>query len=371
MINLFRVFMHQDTPKQVSDVLMSGYIGEGEKVKIFEQELDKLLNRERQNRILTLNSGTAGLWLAYQMSINQDKNAEIITTPITCMATNTPIIGNGAKLVWADVDSHTGSICPKSVESLITKNTKAIVIVHWGGNPCDIDEFVRISKKYNVKLVQDGAHSILTEYKGKHFSEYGDFSMLSFQAIKHLTTIDGGALICNDEEYYKRGKLLRWYGIDREIKNGIDLRCELDVSEIGGKWHMNDVCATVGLSNLPHVKELVDKTRQNAYYYNYRFNRENKNIRIVEENPDGKSSFWIYTLNVENRDELLLKLKDAGIMASKIHARNDTHSAFKDCYRELPGVEEFNRTHIAIPVGGWLEANELEYVADMTIKYAK
>lgn len=375
-IPLFKVFVTKDVDKPLLEVLHSGYIGEGAKVQQFEAALKDYF---KNPYLTTLNNGTAGLHLAYHMALHQDgpktyynNNVdEIITTPITCTATNEPIVANGAKIVWADVDPLTGSIDPKDIENKITEHTKAVTMVHWGGNPCEIDRINEIAKAHNIKTVEDGAHAMGMEYKGKMFGNHSDYSMISLQAIKHITSVDGGILMMKSKADYERAKLLRWYGIDRTIREGIDLRCELDVPESGYKFHMNDVCATVGHENFKHVDEILSAHRANAAFYYDAF-RGHSAITCVPENKDGRSAFWLFTLHTDNRDELMKKLGENGIMASKVHARNDTHSMFKDSYNpNLPGVEQFNKTHICIPVGWWVTPEDREYIAEMVIKYAR
>lgn len=376
-IVLLKVFMAKEVDQPIIDVLHSGYIGEGPKTAEFESRLKRYFGNPF---LTTLNNGTSGLHLAYHMALHQEgpktyhnSNVdEVISTPITCTATNTPIIANGAKIVWADVDPITGSIDPKSIESKITENTKAVAMVHWGGNPCKIDEINEIAHRNGLKTVEDGAHSMGMEYKGKLVGNHSDYTEISLQAIKHVTSGDGGILMVKSEKDFERVKLLRWYGIDRNAPHeGIDLRCELDVPEAGYKFHMNDINATIGMANFAHVDEIVGRHRANAAFYYDAFKGYDK-ITCVPENPDGKSSFWLFTIHVNNRDEVMKKLGEDGIMSSKVHARNDTHSMFAEFYNpNLPGVESFNRTHLCIPVGWWVTDEDREFIAERVIKYAK
>lgn len=375
-IVLLKVYMAEEVDKPLLEVLHSGYIGEGPKTAEFEEKLRDYFGNPY---LTTLNNGTAGLHLAYHMALHQDgpktyynRNVdEVITTPITCTATNEPIIANGAKIVWADVDPITGSIDPKSVENKITEHTKAVTMVHWGGNPCEIEEINSIAHKYGIKTIEDGAHAMGMEYKGKKFGNHSDYSMISLQAIKHVTSGDGGILMMKSEKDFERAKLLRWYGIDRTIREGVDLRCELDVPESGYKFHMNDINAVIGMTNFAHVEEIIGRHRANATFYYDAFKGYDK-ITCLPENPDGKSSFWLFTIHLNNRDEVMKKLGEDGIMASKVHARNDTHSMFAEFYNaDLPGVESFNRTHLCIPVGWWVSDEDREYIAEKVIKYAK
>ena len=370
--------MAESVGDKLKEVMYSGYIGEGPKVKEFEKMLSDYTGHDR---ILTVNSGTSALHLAYHMALynNEIKGSkvnsdfEIITTPITCTATNTPIINNGAKLVWADVDPISGNIDPKDIENKITKNTKAIAIVHWGGNPCDIAAINTIAKKYNLMTVEDGAHSMGAQYKGRPIGSDSDFLMYSFQAIKHITSVDGGALVMKSKEHYERAKLLRWYGIDREpkTKEKLDLRCELDVAEAGYKFHMNDVCATIGIENFKNLGWIIEQHRINAKFYDEAFTGSDK-ITVSHENKDGKSAYWLYTIHLNNRDEVMKKMTEVGVVTSKVHARNDTHSMFKDFWdANLPNAEKFNNSHLCIPVGWWVSKEDREFIAENIIKFAK
>lgn len=373
-IPLFKVYMAKEVDEHLLKVLHSGYIGEGERVVEFEKVLKEYIGNDN---ILTLNNGTAGLHLAYHMALYpdtakgyyNDNKKEIITSPVTCTATNCPIISNGAKIVWADVDPITGNIDSRDIENKLSKHTRAISMIHWGGNPCKIDEINKIAHDNQVMTIEDGAHSMGMEYKGKKIGNHSDFTMISLQAIKHINSVDGGIIITKDRKFYDRAKLLRWYGIDRTIREGIDLRCELDIPEVGYKFHMNDICATVGLANFRHVEKILKRHRDNAEFYNKVFANCGK-VLVAPENPDGRSSYWLYTIHVSNRDEVMQKLAADGIGSSKVHARNDTHSMFEEFKVKLPNVEKFNATHLCIPVGWWVTDEEREYIAEKVIRYA-
>ena len=241
---LFKVHMPKSVDKPLLEVLHSGFIGQGKKVDEFEEKLGQYFGNKK---VLTLNSGTSGLHLALRLA-NVGHGDEVITTAMTCTATNMPILAAGAKIVWADVNPITGLIDPQAIEEKITSKTKAIMMVHFGGIPCDIDAINAIAKKYNLKTIEDGAHAIGAEYKGSKIGNHSDFIMFSLQAIKHFTTVDGGLLLCKDQSDYERGKLLRWYGIDRDEKRK-EFRCEEDIIEYGYKYHMNDIVQQSALSN--------------------------------------------------------------------------------------------------------------------------
>src|SRR5262249_23817234 len=276
-IPLFKVFMAESVKDAVARVLYSGFVGEGDEVKAFERELAGCLGVPG---VVTVNSGTSALHLACHLSVDGTAAAEVITTPMTNMATNTSIVQNGARIVWADIDPLTGNIDPDAIEPLITEKTRAIMMVHWGGNPCDIDRINEIGRAHGVKVIEDAAHALGASYQGQRIGRHSDFVIFSFQAVKQVTSVDGGCLICREPAHDARARLLRWYGIDREVREPTDLRCEIDVAEAGYKFHMNNVAASIGRENLKHLDHIVARQRDNARFYDAVF-RATNNVRIA------------------------------------------------------------------------------------------
>lgn len=358
MIPLFKVFMPESVMGPLRETLMSGYIGQGPKVEQFEKGLVPFMGTPN---ILSVNSGTSALHLALRLA-GVERGTEVISTPMTCSATNEPILERGADIVWADIDPWTGNIDPLDVERKITSKTKAIMAVHWGGYPCELEELQRIALKYNVALIEDAAHAFGATYKGRPIGGLSRFSCFSFQAIKHLTCVDGGALTCLSPDDYRRGKLLRWYGIDRETPK-VDMRCEEDIKEYGYKFHMNDVAATIGIEQLNHVKGNIEKHRANAAFYDQALEGL-RGVKRLHYQPDRLSSYWLYTFRVENRDLFQGFMKSKGVMVSQVHIRNDVHTAFRPFVKNLPGVTEFVREQVSIPVGWWVLPDDRKAIVE-------
>lgn len=365
MIPLFKVFMAESVMEPLKKVLMSGYIGQGPKVDEFEAALCKWLECDR---ILTLNSCTSALQLALRLS-NVEHGDEVLSTAMTCTATNVPILAMGAKPVWVDINPETGNMDYRDIEKKITPKTKALIMVHWGGNPCDIDEIHAIAKKHKIKVIEDGAHSFGSVYKGKKIGSHSDFVCFSFQAIKHLTTVDGGAVVCKSEADHKRGKLLRWYGINREGSRK-DFRCEEDVLEYGYKFHMNDVCAVIGIEQMKYVDEIVGKHRANAAYYDQNL-KGVKGVRPVTAQKDGRSAYWLYTLLVDEKQKFMEFMTKNEVQVSSVHARNDTHTMFKPFQSNLPNIEKFTDHMVCIPVGWWVTEKDRQHIVDTIKKFSK
>lgn len=357
-IPLFKVHLVPEVLEPLGQTLLSGYIGQGPRVDAFEKALTP---RFGSQNVLALNSGTSALQLALRLA-DVGPGDEVISTPMTCTATNVPIMAMGAKIVWADIDPHTGNLDPKDVERKVTSRTKAVMAVHWAGYPCEIDELGRIGAKHGVKIIEDAAHAFGGSYRDRPIGSHSDFVCFSFQAIKHLTTVDGGALVTKTADAYKRGKLLRWYGIDRESERR-DFRCEQDVAEWGYKFHMNDVTATIGLEQLRHVDRVLQRHRDNAAYYRQRL-ADVPGLSLLDYQDDRVCSYWLFTLRIRNRDEFMHAMKKAGIVTSQVHARNDEHTMFSEFRRVLPGVDEFAAEQVSIPVGWWLEDEHRAYIAD-------
>ena len=357
-IPLFKVFMPEGVMEPLREVLFSGYIGEGPRVEEFERRLSCWFDNDN---VLALNNGTAAIQLALRLA-NVGCGDEVISTPMTCTATNEPVLAMGARIVWADIDPWTANINPQDVVKKITPKTKAIICVHWGGYPCELDELNAMAAQNNIKLIEDACHALGSMYHGKLIGSHSDFACFSFQAIKEMTTVDGGALVCKSKKDRERGRLLRWYGIDRKAKRS-DLRCEADITEYGYKFHMNDVTAVIGLEQLKYVGKTIEKHRANAAQYDEAF-KDLKTVKLLRYKDDRLSAHWLYTMRVKNRRKFIEYMKKAGITTSQVHARNDAHTAFKDFRTDLPGIDEFASEQVSIPVGWWLEAKDIRHIID-------
>jgi dTDP-4-amino-4,6-dideoxygalactose transaminase len=384
-IQLFKVFMSPTAADEVGKVLNSGYIGQGPKVDQLEKDLQQYLDADR---IITLNSGTSGLHLALHLLKKPQTNTkqfdgvafwdekwpgiqegdEVLATALTCTASNFPILANGLKIKWVDIDPTTLNMDLDDLERKITSKTKAIMLVHWGGYPNNLDRIKQIQLKaqqlYGFKpaVIEDGAHSLGSKYKGKYLGNHGNIVMYSLQAIKHITAIDGGVLVLPHQDLYNRSKLIRWYGIDRD-SNRKDFRCEADIPEWGFKFHMNDVCATVGIENLKHADEIIKKHQDNAAYYDKHL-KNTPGVTLLKRQEGHESAFWIYSLLVDDRDGFMKHMKNCNITVSQVHERNDKHSCVREFKSALPTLDKTIGKVVSIPVGWWITEDEREYIVN-------
>ena len=292
---------------------------------------------------------------------------EIITTPMTCMATNEPAHLTGAKLVFADIDPTTGNIDPESIKKRLSKRTKAVVAVHWAGQPFDINAVRHVVKQYNpnIKIIEDAAHALGASYENKPIGGHSDYVCFSFQAIKHLTTVDGGAICSLSTNDDARIKKIRWFGLDRKY---VGQRWEQDITESGYKFHMNNVNAIIGLEQMKHIDFIVNSHKKNGKLYDARIN--NPKIEKLRRDSCAESSYWIYSLLVDNKEKFKQHLTMNGIASDVVHMRNDHYSVFGDFkQQDLSGTDAFCNKMINIPVGWWLSDADLDKIVDVINNY--
>ena len=188
-----------------------------------------------------------------------------ITTPLTCIAGNQPILTLGATPVWADVFRETGMLTCETIEPLITRKTRAIYVLHKEGSPAKIEDIYKLKKKYkNLKIIEDAAHAFGA--KRKKLDLFGDFVCFSFQAIKHITTGDGGAIFCSNKKDYQIARKLKWFGVDRDERNSRDVWRE-DIAEWGFKGNINDIASSIGLSQIKYINWILERCYKNGKRY--------------------------------------------------------------------------------------------------------
>ncbi len=386
IIQLFKVYMSSKAKETVGEILDCGYIGQGKKVDEFEAILKE---RFKNDYVVTTNSATSAEHLALHLlkkpyvgiqefggvafsPVNWagiKDGEEVLATPLTCTASNFPILANNLRIKWVDIDPKTLNMDLDDLARKISPTTRAVMLVHWGGYPVDLDRVKEIqAKAYQINgfkpaVIEDCAHAFGSYFKGQPIGSHGNICTFSFQAIKHLTTVDGGALVLPHENLYQRAKLIRWYGINRET-NKKDFRCEADIPEWGFKFHMNDVNATVGLTNLKEVDENVIKIhKSNAKFYDENL-KDVPGVTLLERDPRMESAFWIYSMLVERKQDFMDYMKSCGIVVSQVHERNDIHSCVREFKTLLPNLDKITPRLISIPVGWWVTEEDREYIVN-------
>lgn len=247
----------EDTIAAVGEVLRSGWITSGPKVQAFEALLSEYLG----GRIVrTFNSGTCTMEIALRIA-GIGPGDEVITTPISWVATANVILEVGATPVFADIDPVTRNIDLDKVEAAITPRTKAIIPVYLSGLPVDMDRLYAIAAKHKLRVVEDAAQALGSSWKGKRIGSFGDFASVSFQANKNITTSEGGCLVVNNADEAKLAEKYRLQGVTRSGFDG------LEVDVLGGKFNMTDVAAAIGLGQMKHIDAVTEKRRALAKHY--------------------------------------------------------------------------------------------------------
>jgi dTDP-4-amino-4,6-dideoxygalactose transaminase len=342
-IAMFWPYVSPKVSSEVAKSLKTRWIGQGPKVEEAERKFSKMFNLPF---VVTTNNCTAAIHLSFVLAGVKD-NDEVITTPMTCSATNIPIFYCRAKPVFADIQENTLNIDPKSIEEKITDKTKAIIVVHWAGYPCDMDEILDIAKRRNLFVIEDAAHAVGAYYRGKPIGSLSDCTCFSFQAIKQITTVDGGMLIVKTQDNYKRAKLLRWYGIDREFTG--DIYQKFNVKEFGYKYHMNDVTAAMLVVQLDDLPKVLARRAKIAKVYREGL-KDVAGLELLENKDDRKSGNWLFTIKVENRKGFMEKLSQHQIESSMVHIRSDVYPIFGGKRLDLPTMNKVEDKYVSIPL---------------------
>ena len=356
-IPLFKVLMAPPAAlmPRLQEVLYSGQISEGQPVAEFETRFGEWLGSPH---CLAFYSGTAALHIALLLAGVQ-RGDEVVSTAMTAEPTNLAILHAGGIPRWADVDPANGNLTAASIEAAITPRTRAIVVVHYGGIPAPLASITALAARYGLPVIEDAAHALGARYAGLAIGNHSPFVMFSLQAIKHMTTVDGGMLTCADASLLPRGRRLRWFGIDRHAS-----RTSVDVTEVGFKYHMNNVNATIGLVQLAHIAPALTRHQANGRYFDDILPRI-PGLSVCQFEPAAEPSYWFYTLLCDDPDGLARHLSAHGIGNSKAHQRNDRHTVFAASRCELPGLDNFYARMLHIPCGWWVDDAAREYIVEV------
>ena len=317
-IVLFHPHVPATATKRLLETLQTRWIGQGPRVDEFERRFTERFAPGKG--AVAVSSGTSGLHLAYVLA-GIGEGDEVVTPVFTCAATNVPLLYQRAKVVFADVQRDTLNVDPSHVRRLVTERTRAIVCVHYGGLPCDMDEIHAIGRERGIPVIEDATHALGATYRGRRIGGLSEFTVFSFQAIKHITTGDGGMLVLSDSALRPKAVRLRWFGIDREAKHaGI---WENDIREIGYKYQMTDVAASLGLAGLEEFDDTL-RYRQRLFTAYRDALQGVAGLEFVGgRGTDREHAAWTCTVLVERRSDLQRKLRESGIESDPVHYRND------------------------------------------------
>lgn len=344
-IPLFTPHVPRGAAERVAATLATRWIGQGPQVDSFEERFKRRFCGD--HHALAVGSGTDALHLAYLLA-GVGPGDEVITPVFTCTATNIPLRYLGATPVFADIEADTLNVDVEHVRSLASERTRAIVCVDYGGLPCDLAGLREIADELGVPLIEDAAQALGATFDGRPIGSVADFTVFSFQAIKHITTGDGGLLSIRDHEKLADARSLRWFGINREKKQmGV---WENDITLVGYKYQMTDIGAALGHAGLDEFDETLALRRLlfDRYVEGLRELEDVQILSLADERREHAA--WLFTIAVDGRHALQDRLYSLGIEANQVHYRNDRYSIFGQRRTNLPAMDEMENRYLVLPL---------------------
>jgi perosamine synthetase len=345
-IPLFRPRLAEEAAERVAEVLASGWLGLGPRTREFEEAFAGFLGMPH---CVGTSSCSGALQLALTV-LDLPPGTEVVTSALTFVGANEVIVQAGLVPVYADIDPRTGNLAPGAVAEALSDATGALVLLHYGGYPCDLDELHALATERGLPVVEDCAHACGARYKGRRVGSHGDLHAFSFHAVKNLPMGEGGALVVRSPELAERLRRLRWFGIDSDThaRFASDAKLwEYDVTELGFKLQMDDVHAAIGLVQLARLDE--DNARRAELVARYRAGLAGvPGIELPHEEPDRQSSHHLCWVLAERRDELARKLAARGIGTSVHYKPSYAFPALRG--EPLPGVESFWSRTLSLPL---------------------
>ncbi|MEH7235740.1 DegT/DnrJ/EryC1/StrS family aminotransferase [Bacillus sp. JJ1562] len=367
--------------KEVIDTIKSNWLSKGPKTVEFEAKVKEYVNA---NYGIGLNSCTAGLHLA-QLAAGIGPGDEVITTPYTFVASANTIIHTGATPVFVDIDPVTMNIDPALIEEKITSRTKAIIPVHFAGYPCDMDPIMEIARKHNLIVIEDAAHAIYTQYKGRMVGSIGDFTCFSFYATKNLVTGEGGLVTTHNEEWADKIRIMSLHGMSKNAWNryGDKGTWYYEVEYPGYKYNMTDIQASFGLVQLSKL----DKMQQTRENYAQMYNKELakiEGITLPHHDNIHRHAWHLYVIRIDenqftiDRGEFIEKLKEKGIGTSVHFIPVPMHPYYKGLgykIEDYPNALNAYNGAISLPLYPRMSEEEvsqvIEAVRDIATSYRK
>lgn len=363
---------------EIVDSLRSGWITTGPKVKQFETEFSKSIGCIHA---IAVNSCTAALHLALD-AIGLKKGNEVIVPTMTFVATAETVTYFKAIPILVDCENDTLLIDSNNIEEKINKKTKAIIPVHYAGQSCAMDEILQIAEKYNLKVIEDAAHSLPTKYKGRMIGTIGDITCFSFYATKTITTGEGGMACTENKEYAERMKIMSLHGISKDAWKRYTAKGSwyYEVIEAGYKYNMTDIAAALGIAQLKKCNEFYRKREKIANKYTQSF-KEVPEIKtpVIRDNGTHAWHLYVIQLNLKmlkiNRAQFIEKMKENGIGCSVHFIPLHLHPYYKNTFgfksKDFPVASYVYERIVSLPIYPKMTDEDVDYVIDNVIKIIK
>lgn len=357
----------------VVEALRSDYLTTGPKIEEFEKRVADYVGAKYA---VAVNSGTAALHIAC-LAAGIKEGDEVITSPITFAASANCVLYCGGTPVFADIDENTYNISPDEIERRVTERTKAIIPVHYTGQPCDMDAIMDIAGKHNLLIIEDGAHALGASYKGRKIGSIAHMTCFSFHPVKPITTGEGGMVVTNSEELYKRLILFRSHGITRDETMMTEQQGDwyYQQLELGYNYRITDISCALGLSQMDKLDGFLERRRQIAKRYNEAF-CDVSQIKIPMQLADCESGWHLYVIQVkaDYRKEIFDNLRKSGIGVNVHYIPVYKHPYYqRNGYADVccKNGEVFYERAISLPIFPLLTDVQQDYVIEQVLKIVK
>lgn len=370
MIPVFKPSLEAEELDNLKKIFKNGWIGLGPLTEDFERKFSKYAGA---GHAVGVNSCTAALHLAL-IACDLKKNDEVIVPAVTFISTGIVVVYCGAKPVFADVKEDTLCIDAEDVEKKITKNTKVIIPVHYGGHPCEMDKLFSIANKRGIRIIEDAAHACGSSYKGKKIGSLSSMSTcFSFHAVKNLAIGDGGMITTGNAALADRLRKARWFNItkstwDRSRKGRYFWRYDID--DVGYKYHMNDVAAAIGLAQLKKLDNMNEIRRKLVSRYNDALGGSGW-IDIPVLRKGMESSCHNYVIKTRHRDDLSDYLREKDISTGVHYEPINHYKIFKGCFADVPAAERIWKKLLTLPLYPDLSFTDQDVIIGEIIKFGK
>ncbi len=368
-IPVFRPYSDETEVQAVAEVLRSGWWGQGPKTVEFEQRFAEFVGAKYA---VSVNSATAALHLA--LAVAGVEGGEVISTAMTFVSTNHAILYNSATPVFADIEADTLNIDPDDIERKITPRTRAIVVVHYGGHPADMERINAIARQHNLIVVEDAAHACGSSYQGQLVGSIAPLTCFSFHPVKNLATGDGGMITLANPEWDARLRRLRWVGINKDTwirsrdKDAAQYAWQYDVDELGFKCHTNDINSAIGLVQLQRLPQMNARRREIAAMYDAGL-RDLDWIQRPARREGVVSAQHNYVIRLDQRDQLAEWLRAHRIATGVHYIPNHLHAMYKPYATPLPVTEREWTRLLTLPLYPALTDSEVHYIIDVIRRY--
>ena len=352
MVPIFKPYMPDDILPELENILYSGNLAYGKYGKLFESKLAEFIENPY---LIAVNSYNQAMLLALSI-LNLNPGDEIIASPVSCLASNQPFIIKGLKVIWADVDPSTGSLCVEDVKKRITSKTKAIFHNHFCGYLGDTIAINQLAKEYGLWVVDDCIEAFGSELNNQKTGNLGaDLTIFSFQTVRLPNTVDGAAISFNSKELYEKAILMRDYGIHRKnFRTSIgEINPNCDIVLEGYAATLSEINSYIGLKQMDNLPHLLEKQRRNAIDWNNRI-QEISSIKALNLISDTQPNYWVFGVLCEDKAQALQDFRSQNWYATGVHINNNIYSVFNNL-ESLNGVNEFMSKFLALPCGWWVQ----------------